>query len=754
MIGYRRGYTLQELEALSLPSVETSEATDMSPAVSDGDNRIFYFNREGDKVTLCDKLGRQEDGYGMTSTTLKYGLDYALFEDGTSIGRSRIENIDLANGVVTFKDPVIEGDKVRAKKTIALDYVESTLPEEITLAVKARAEVDLIYVTRAGVDKPATKAIADYPSVNYIDYVAAAVPASGLLSGNFNINGGFNQPQQFVIKAEDEGVKNNGISFTLKEGERLSNIISSWNLNNPDKQVLIYDQLGNGGTIEELIEARGGDFTLSTGASAVSTTLAGGTEGENILESISFNASALDVGQGGNNIQLNCKGNTTLAQEVSSWNSSYPSNTIDPTSIRINGAWYGSSSILTAIWNSKNIEAGTIIRFTGGADLEVEVENEVTDTVPVVFEADAYGPSGNNIKLVFDEDNPRTIQQVIDDDAYGEVTVITSDSVKALTKWKSATVKLSGGAGESVIEERDVINSAVVGFEADAYGAQGDQIVLAFDGIEEVPNVVSAWNIANPDNTVSLTLLPDIFDPTEIGYKVPSPAVVELEGGTNEEGISSSVPANGSKMTCNYYKRASEISSIGYNGKSGTTDGADSTHLALITGTALSEFAVGDLIRIAKDGDEQVHHVTGIVSNPSLTNISVQYHSENVVKYNGTGTPASAGLSTGELIVLLFSSFLYTSITQFEDADGTANPNGDYIRMTDSPEVFSATESGLLSQFEGLQVAGPIASSFIGERVDFSGYLAIMSSPTTPPPIPYSVSMSPKRQAGSTFLNI
>lgn len=555
MIGYRRGYTIQELGALSLPSIETLQDTEMFPATSDGESRVFYFNKEGKSETLCDKLGRQENGRGLVSTVLEFGLDYAIFEDGTAIGKSRIDDIDLINGIITFKDPLITGDKVKSNKSIALDYIESTLSEEIVPATKAKTEVDLEYITKEGEDKDAVKAIVE-TTIEYVDYTEDAVQASGLLAAKYGT--GVIRRRTITVKAEDSGEKGNGLNLNFPDGTFLFYSLNAYNSNSPDRKVLVYDEDGNGGTPNQLRNHIGSDLLL---LERTSVTLAGGTDEEDITETITLKMEAENTGTIGNDINLDFNGDMTLAEGVSDWDSDYSSNKIERTSIRINNAWYGSSSTLTTIWNSKNIVVGTEIRFSGGADLEVAAENEVTDTVPVVFEADAYGPSGNNIELVFDEDNQRTIQQVIDNDAYGEVTVTTSDAVKAIMTWKTATVKLSEGAGESVIPERDVINSAIVGFEADAYGPQGDEITLSFDGVEEVPYVISNWNTMNPDNTVSITLLPNIFNPLEPGYTVPIPSVVELEDGSDTTGLSASVPFNGAKITCNYYKRAKQISS-------------------------------------------------------------------------------------------------------------------------------------------------------------------------------------------------
>jgi hypothetical protein len=40
-------------------------------------------------------------------------------------------------------------------------------------------------------------------------------------------------------------------------------------------------------------------------------------------------------------------------------------------------------------------------------------------------------------------------------------------------------------------------------FTADTAGANGNNISLVFDGVDDIDTVVNAWNVANPTNTVS-----------------------------------------------------------------------------------------------------------------------------------------------------------------------------------------------------------------------------------------------------------
>ena len=114
MIGYRRGYSLQQLEDMTLPSVATFQATPMLPSVARSNvSTIFQFDQKGNSVTLCNGLGQIEDGYGttppnnldsfgMASTQLRYGIDYAVFESGTIVDVTRIVSTDYVNGSVTF----------------------------------------------------------------------------------------------------------------------------------------------------------------------------------------------------------------------------------------------------------------------------------------------------------------------------------------------------------------------------------------------------------------------------------------------------------------------------------------------------------------------------------------------------------------------------------------------------------------------------------------------------------------------------
>ena len=108
MIGYRKGYQLEQLADLTLPSVIVNEKVTMTPGVGDGQTAVFSFSGEGEPsdvvpISLCNSNGQTEDGYGMKSTQLKYGTDYQVMINGELVDREKFQ-IDTTRAVVTFKN--------------------------------------------------------------------------------------------------------------------------------------------------------------------------------------------------------------------------------------------------------------------------------------------------------------------------------------------------------------------------------------------------------------------------------------------------------------------------------------------------------------------------------------------------------------------------------------------------------------------------------------------------------------------------
>jgi hypothetical protein len=60
-------------------------------------------------------------------------------------------------------------------------------------------------------------------------------------------------------------------------------------------------------------------------------------------------------------------------------------------------------------------------------------------------------------------------------------------------------------------------------FIATNAGSNGNGIILTFDGIQTIDDVVNAWNLANPINTIETNLLTGTF--------VPSPIQIRLDYG-------------------------------------------------------------------------------------------------------------------------------------------------------------------------------------------------------------------------------
>jgi len=65
-------------------------------------------------------------------------------------------------------------------------------------------------------------------------------------------------------------------------------------------------------------------------------------------------------------------------------------------------------------------------------------------------------------------------------------------------------------------------------FTAVVAGSAGNSIALVFDGVDDIDDVVGAWNTANPGNTVSFT--------GQLGTFVPTAGTATLSGGANISG--------------------------------------------------------------------------------------------------------------------------------------------------------------------------------------------------------------------------
>ena len=65
-------------------------------------------------------------------------------------------------------------------------------------------------------------------------------------------------------------------------------------------------------------------------------------------------------------------------------------------------------------------------------------------------------------------------------------------------------------------------------FTAVTAGSAGNSIALVFDGVDDINDVVGAWNTANPSNTVSFT--------GQLGTFVPTAGTATLSGGANISG--------------------------------------------------------------------------------------------------------------------------------------------------------------------------------------------------------------------------
>jgi len=195
---------------------------------------------------------------------------------------------------------------------------------------------------------------------------------------------------------------------------------------------------------------------------------------------------------------------------------------------------------------SKDLEGKTLLNFKGydGTILSLIVsESELSIPAVILEEAVAAsavlganlftaakpGIEGNSIALTFD--GLLSVSEIVS--AYNLATpdnqvVFSGDGA---TIHGATTIALSGGV-DAIIQEPDagaIKASAVLGvntFTAVNAGVIGNSIALNFDGLLSAQQVVDSYNIAYPDNQVSL--LGD-------GTTIPVAGTVQLSGGLDAE---------------------------------------------------------------------------------------------------------------------------------------------------------------------------------------------------------------------------
>lgn len=141
MIGYRRGYQLQQLADLTLPSVVVNEKVPMIPGIGDGQTSVFSFSDQ--EVRLSNSYGQTEDGYGMKPVRLKYGEDYQVMINGGLVDRERLI-VDTLKGNIEFKYvPFIKSGTSKQQppksvpKTIPFEPINKLKPEVPVYQVEA-----------------------------------------------------------------------------------------------------------------------------------------------------------------------------------------------------------------------------------------------------------------------------------------------------------------------------------------------------------------------------------------------------------------------------------------------------------------------------------------------------------------------------------------------------------------------------------------------------------------------------------------
>lgn len=148
----------------------------------------------------------------------------------------------------------------------------------------------------------------------------------------------------------------------------------------------------------------------------------------------------------------------------------------------------------------------------------------------VTYSANDNGVAGNNISLIFNGTD--TVKKVVDtwNNANPENTLDYVPKTLAGHLSASATRTLTGGT-EPVDDPPagGVQASALYGgvlFRAVLPGTIGNGISLTFNGTSSVQDIVTAWNLAHPSNTIT-------FVPSSAAASIPSSGSASLAGGAN-----------------------------------------------------------------------------------------------------------------------------------------------------------------------------------------------------------------------------
>lgn len=136
------------------------------------------------------------------------------------------------------------------------------------------------------------------------------------------------------------------------------------------------------------------------------------------------------------------------------------------------------------------------------------------------------------IRARFKRTNGSVLEKRLSD---GAVHVIDEDEGRFtvdLTQLETPLILVGERQSFTVLIDKGLRSTATHGggtFSADLPGTLGNNIVLNFDGIKTVQQVVNAWNTANPTNLVEFSMV--------LGTDVLPAGSVTLAGGTNNRRI-------------------------------------------------------------------------------------------------------------------------------------------------------------------------------------------------------------------------
>jgi hypothetical protein len=287
-----------------------------------------------------------------------------------------------------------------------------------------------------------------------------------------------------TLTALTAGTTGNSIVLAGDGVSSIYTLIAAWNVANPSNQVVLTS--GNGDQIPDA-------NTYAT----FSAIPAGCTELVNIT--------ANNTGTIGNSAVITVDGSTIIGTLVSNWNTANPSNQITlQVYAKFTGLVFGMTTSVTITANSAG-QAGNAITLVG---------NGVTTINALITAWNLAHPSNM-------------------------VTLTSGDGTQA----PGANINLSGASDPTQVPSggtHALFDGTVSGFTtpvivtANNAGTAGN-ITLIGDGTNNLNNLISNWNAANPSNMVTLTMgdgtqVADVTVPLTLATGT-NPAIIQLAGG-------------------------------------------------------------------------------------------------------------------------------------------------------------------------------------------------------------------------------